>query len=157
MAWQVDVPKNDDAYFQRMSKAVFQAGLNWKMIDNKWSNFMKAFANFSIEKVAKFTEDDFNSLMSNPGIVRNQRKIRATIFNAQEALRLKKEYGSFERYIKSFHGANDGVINDLSERFHQLGPSSSRTFVWMVGVKLTPNVQERIWIENYHKKHKDEK
>jgi len=154
MPWKVDVPKSDDVYFERMSKAMFSAGLNWKMVDNKWPNFRKAFDGFSMGKVAKFDENDVRRLMADAGIVRNEKKIRATIFNAQEALRLKKEYGSFERFIKSFHGAHDGAIYEITQRFRHVGPSSSRTFMWMVGTKLTPTAEEKAWIESHNRRGK---
>jgi 3-methyladenine DNA glycosylase Tag len=56
---KVTMPKNDDEYFARMTKALFQAGLNWQMIENKWPNFEKAFAGFSIPKVSKFGEANY--------------------------------------------------------------------------------------------------
>lgn len=87
-------PKDDDEYFERMSHAIFEAGLNWKMIQKKWPNFNKAFSNFSIGKIAKFTEKDVASLMKDAGIVRNEKKIRATIYNAQEFQRIAQEFGS---------------------------------------------------------------
>lgn len=150
--WKIEVPKTDDTRLERMSKAIFTAGLNWKMIDNKWPNFMKAFEGFSVEKVARFDEKQVRSLMENKGIVRNEKKIRATIYNAQEFLKLKREFGSFERYVKSFHGAHDGMAEDLRLRFRHLGPSSARTFLWMIGTKLTPTEEEKAWIASHKKK-----
>ncbi len=82
-------PSNDDAYFENMTRIIFQAGLNWKMIDNKWPNFKKAFANFSVSKVAKFGDNDLKRLMDDTGIVRNRAKIDATIENAKEFEKVK--------------------------------------------------------------------
>jgi len=98
--WKVSAPKNDDEYFERMTKALFQGGLNWKMIDDKWPNFEKAFAGFSIPKVAKFGDKQIAKLMENQGIVRNERKIMSTIYNAQQSLVIEKEFGSFKDYFK---------------------------------------------------------
>jgi 3-methyladenine DNA glycosylase Tag len=143
--WKVEEPKNDDDYFERMNGAIFQAGLNWKMIENKWKSFRQAFSGFSIEKLAKLGERDVGALMKNEGIVRNEKKIRATIFNAQAALQLKKEFGTFRRYIDSFGGADERLIQDLRARFHHLGPSSARTFLYMSGVNLKPTKEELEW------------
>ena len=49
-------PANDEAYFENMCRVIFQAGLNWQVIDNKWPTTKKAFANFNIEKIACFTD-----------------------------------------------------------------------------------------------------
>jgi len=88
-------PPNDDAYLENMTRVIFIAGLSWKMIDKKWPNFRKAFKNFSIDKVAGFSDDDVEQLMKNPGIVRNRAKIMATINNARQFQSIKREFGSF--------------------------------------------------------------
>src|ERR1700730_314288 len=139
-------PKNDDEYFERMTKTLFQAGLNWQVIDTKWPNFEKAFAGFSIPKVSKFGERQVTALMTNEGIVRNERKIRSTIYNAQQSLLLEKEFGSFKEYFGSFGKNHDKLMEDLQARFKHLGASSSRTFLWMAGVKLEPTAEEKRWI-----------
>ena len=58
------------------------------MISNKWPGFTEAFAGFDVEKVAGFGDDDVERLMADKGIVRNRRKITATIGNAQEFRRI---------------------------------------------------------------------
>jgi 3-methyladenine DNA glycosylase Tag len=143
---KVTMPKNDDEYFARMTKALFQAGLNWQMIENKWPNFEKAFAGFSIPKVSKFGDKQITSLMNNEGIVRNEKKIRSTVYNAQQSLVVEKEFGSFKDYFKSFGKDHQKLMEDLQERFRHLGESSSRTFLWMSGVKLEPTEEEKQWI-----------
>jgi DNA-3-methyladenine glycosylase I len=119
--WKVTPPKDDSEYFERMSRALFTAGLSWTMVEKKWPNFRKAFAAFSTEKVGKMTERDVKSLMGNEGIVRNERKIRATIHNAGQFTKLKKEFGSFKGYIASF-GKDEGRFQeDLQEKFQHVG------------------------------------
>ena len=56
-------PSNDNEYFENMCRVIFQAGLNWHVIDNKWPTTKKAFANFNIDKVACFTDADVQRLM----------------------------------------------------------------------------------------------
>jgi DNA-3-methyladenine glycosylase I len=145
-SWKVSPPKSDDQYFERMTQALFQAGLNWKMIEDKWPNFEKAFANFSIPKVAKFGDKQIMNLMENQGIVRNERKIRSTIYNAQQSLIIEKEFGSFKDYFRSFGKDHAKLMEDLQSRFKHLGESSSRTFLWMTGVKLEPTAEEKRWM-----------
>ncbi len=150
--WKVEPPKNDDDYFERMSNALFQAGLNWKMIQNKWPNFNKAFANFSIEMVSKFGEREVKELMKDTGIVRNEKKIRSVIANAQGTLDLRREFGSFSKYMESFGKDHDRLIEDLRVRFRHLGESSARTFLYMSGVKLKPTREEMAWHSQQTKK-----
>jgi 3-methyladenine DNA glycosylase Tag len=148
--WMVSGPKSDNEYFKRMTRAVFQAGLNWKMIENKWPNFEKAFAEFSIGTVAKFDSKEIKKLMNDHGIVRNERKIHSTIHNAQQFLSLTKEFGSFRKYLDSFGKNHTALQSDLQSRFQHLGESSSRTFLWMAGVKLTPTAEEKRWMKTHH-------
>jgi DNA-3-methyladenine glycosylase I len=79
-------PVHDDrALFEKLSLEAFQSGLSWLTILRKRESFRAAFANFEIETVAAFGEDDVGRLLSDPGIVRNRAKVEATIANARAA------------------------------------------------------------------------
>ena len=80
--------RGDDAVFELLSLEGFQAGLSWLTILRKRETFRRAFAGFSIERVAGFDEHDVERLLGDPGIVRHRGKIEATIGNAVAALRL---------------------------------------------------------------------
>ncbi|MDA4124355.1 MAG: DNA-3-methyladenine glycosylase I [Thaumarchaeota archaeon] len=149
-ASNVAPPKDDADYFGRMTRAIFAAGLNWKMIENKWPRFTEAFGAFSPSKVASMTERDIARLMKDEGIVRNEKKIRATLHNAGEFVRVGKEFGSFKEYLQSFGRDEQKLQEDIQERFHHLGPSSARMFLWLVGHKLTPNAEEKAWMAGHH-------
>ena len=69
--------------YERMTLEAFQSGLSWITILRKRENFRRAFAGFRPERVAAFTEDDIERLLSDPGIVRNRAKIAAAIQNAR--------------------------------------------------------------------------
>jgi 3-methyladenine DNA glycosylase Tag len=152
MGMKISPPKNDDEYFEMMTRALFSAGLNWRMIDKKWPNFEKAFSHFAIKKVAKFGDKEVSRLMADAGIVRNEGKITSTIYNAQQSLKLIDEFGSFHRYMDSFKKDHVALQSDLRSRFHHLGESSSRTFLWMSGVKLEPTADEKEWMASQKKK-----
>ena len=78
----------DDALFERMTLEAFQSGLAWITILRKRESFRKAFADFSIEAVARFGESDATRLMADPGIVRNRMKVDAALHNAKVAVDL---------------------------------------------------------------------
>ena len=128
-------PSNDDKYFENMIRVIFQAGLGWKMIDKKWPNFQKAFANFSIDKVARFGDADMKRLLNDEGIVRNRVKIEATVQNAKAFKKIKTEHGSFQTYLDSLNKSSNyaHVMKELGKRFKRLGPSSARIFLYSVG------------------------
>ncbi len=99
------VPVHDDRkLFEFIVLDGMQAGLSWSTILRKRENFRKAFHNFDPNKISKFAEKDFNRLMNDAGIIRNRLKIRATIENAKQFLKVQKEFGSFDAYIWQFTG-----------------------------------------------------
>ena len=133
-------PASDDVYFENMTRVIFLAGLSWKTIDKKWSNFKKAFKNFSIAEVAKFGEEDMKRLTSDTSIVRNRAKIIAAVNNAKQLQKTKKEHGSFQSYLDKLDKSNNYalVIKELGKKFSRLGPSSARIFLYSVGEHIKP-------------------
>ena len=99
------VPLHDDRkLFEYIVLDAFQAGLSWKTVLHKRENFRKAFDNFDAVKIATYGQQKIDSLVADPGIIRNKAKINATITNAVAFLRLQKEHGSFDHYIWQFTG-----------------------------------------------------
>lgn len=104
------VPLHDDRrLFEMLSLEGFQAGLSWATVLRKRTNFRKAFDNFDPRKVARYDKRKENELLSDPGIIRNGLKIRATIGNAKAFLRVQREVGSFDSYIWGFVGGRPKV------------------------------------------------
>jgi DNA-3-methyladenine glycosylase I len=97
------VPLHDDRkLFEFFVLDAFQAGLSWAIVLNKREGFRKAFHNFDPAKISKYTEKDYDRLRNDPSIIRNRAKIRGTMINAQKFLEVKKEFGSFDKYIWQF-------------------------------------------------------
>ena len=93
---------NDKKLFEFLILEGFQAGLSWKTILHKRKNFRKAFDNFDFNKVAKYDKRKVNSLLKDTGIIRNRLKIEGAISNANAFLQVRKEYGTFNKYIWGF-------------------------------------------------------
>lgn len=94
--------RDDQTLFEFLVLESAQAGLSWITVLRKRENYRKVFANFDPVKVAKFTDKKVLSLLQNPGIIRNEMKIRAAINNAQRFLEVQEEFGSFSNYIWAF-------------------------------------------------------
>jgi DNA-3-methyladenine glycosylase I len=104
------VPVHDDrTWFEMLVLDGAQAGLSWITILRKRENYRAAFDQFDVRKVAAYDERKVAELLANPGIVRNQRKIRAAIRNAQIFLTIQEEYGSFDAYVWQFVGGRTKV------------------------------------------------
>jgi DNA-3-methyladenine glycosylase I len=114
---------NDRKLFEFMTLDAFQAGLNWRIILDKRANFRLAFHNFDARKIARYTRRDVRRLLRDPGIIRNRAKIAATIGNARQFLKIKKEFGTFDRYIWQFVGGKP-----KQNKFRRLGqiPAKSK-------------------------------
>lgn len=126
-------PTGDNGYFEELTKAIFQAGFSWQVICDKWPNFQKAFDGFDIAVVAGYGEPDVERLASDTGIVRNRRKIEATIHNARVMWDLVQEYGSFQAYLRTLDELEYADRRQtLSTRFKNLGPTGVFTFLWCV-------------------------
>jgi DNA-3-methyladenine glycosylase I len=99
------VPVHDDRLlFEFLILEGAQAGLSWETILKKRASYREAFDQFDAELVAKYGQRKGKSLLNNPGIVRNRLKIEAAIQNAKAFLAVRKEFGTFDRYIWSFVG-----------------------------------------------------
>lgn len=102
---------DDQILFEFLILESAQAGLSWITILRKRENYRRAFANFSAEEVARFTEKDVNRLMNDPGIIRNRLKILSAISNAKLFLEIQNDFGSFAKYIWGFLPNNLPIIN----------------------------------------------
>jgi DNA-3-methyladenine glycosylase I len=96
-------PVHDDRkLFEMLVLEGMQAGLSWLTILNKRAAFKEAFNEFDYQKIALYDETKIDELMQNPNIVRNRLKIKSTITNAQQFIKIQEEYGSFDKFIWSY-------------------------------------------------------
>jgi DNA-3-methyladenine glycosylase I len=99
------VPLHDDRkLFELLVLEGAQAGLSWATILKKRENYRRAFDRFDPVKISRYDRRKVRALLADSGIVRNRLKIAATITNARAFLSLKKQFGSFDRYIWQFVG-----------------------------------------------------
>ena len=135
-------PATDDGYFELMTQAIFRAGLNWSVIENKWPGFRTAFVNFAIDDVAGFGEADAARLADDRSIVRNHRKIMATIENAIEFQQIRVEHGSYGRYLHALADQGEGaMVAGLRKRFAHVGESTAVSFLRSVGYEMPEHVE----------------
>ena len=99
------VPVFDDrVQFEFLVLEGAQAGLSWSTILNKREGYREAFAEFDVQKVARFTDKRIERLLENPAIVRNRLKVTSAVSNAKAFIAVQKEFGSFSEYIWDFVG-----------------------------------------------------
>lgn len=149
------VPVHDDRkLFEFLVLDAFQAGVSWLVVLNKRENFRKAFHAFDYDRVARYGSRELARLLRDSGIVRNRAKILATINNARRFIEVRKEFGTFDRYIWQFVGGkpirnqfqsiaeipaispeSEAMSKDMRERgFQFVGPTICYAFMQAVGL-----------------------
>lgn len=148
-------PQHDDQkLFEFLILEGAQAGLSWTTILKRRKGYAKAFANFDAKKVAKYKPNQIDNLIQDKSIIRNRLKIASAVNNAQQFLKIKKEFGSFDEYIWSFvdhkpiknkfknlseipatTSISDKMSKDLKKRgFNFVGPTICYAFMQAIGM-----------------------
>jgi DNA-3-methyladenine glycosylase I len=144
------VPVHDDRLlFEMLNLEGAQAGLSWLVVLRKRANYKRLFDDFDASKMARYGARRKAALLKDEGIVRNRQKVDAAVGNAKAFLEVKKEFGSFDRYIWQFVGgkpiprarrgraitASEAMSKDLVRRgFRFVGPTICFAFMQGVGM-----------------------
>ena len=143
---------DDKELFELLILESFQAGLSWECVLNKRENFRHAYDNFDIDKIVCYDEAKINELKQNPGIIRNKLKIKASINNAKIFKQIKKEYGSFSKYIWGF--TNGKIIYEIGKTSTELSDKISKDLkkkgMTFVGTTIIYAYLQAIGIVNSH-------
>ncbi len=131
-------PSSLDDYLDVMSKAVFQSGISWKVVEAKWPGTREAFYDFDVRKVAALNEKDIDDLSQDTRVIRNYRKLNAIVFNAQKMLSLDEEYVGFQNYLRSQNDF-DSTLNMIRKDFKFMGPMGIYYFLYVVGEDVPPH------------------
>jgi DNA-3-methyladenine glycosylase I len=134
---QIEPTKLAD-YLEVLTKAVFQSGMSWRVVEAKWDGFREAFAAFDPASIAAFTGEDVDRLVEDTRIIRNRRKIEATVTNAETMLALDEEPGGFTGWLRS-HAGFDATVAALRGDFRFLGDTGSYFFLYVVGERVPPH------------------
>ena len=132
------VPSSLNDYLDVQSKAVFQSGISWKVVEAKWPDTRDAFHGFDVRTVANMHEGDLEELAKDTRVIRNQRKLAAIVYNAQQMLRLDEEHDGFRNYLRA-HGDFAGTLKAMKKDFRFMGPFGVYYFLYVVGEEVPPH------------------
>jgi DNA-3-methyladenine glycosylase I len=135
-------PRTLADYFEVLTRAVFQSGISWRVVERKWDGVREALGGFDPKRIAALSPADVDRLMEDPRVIRNRRKLEATVDNATEIVALAEEHGDFKRYLRS-HGGFDQTAADLKRRFRFLGDLGAYYFLHVVGEEVPPHDEWR--------------
>ena len=126
-------PASLNDYLEVMTKAVFQSGMSWKVVNTKWPGFQTGFQGFDVAAVAAMDESAIDTLAADPAIIRNRRKIVATVHNAQKLIELEEEHGGdIRNYLRS-HGDLEATIKDVRKQFKYMGDIGTYYWLYVTG------------------------
>ena len=138
----------DDRYLAMMTRCIFQAGFNWKVIDNKWKGFEEAFHGFNPKGLAHLPPEKWDAYGSDKRIVRNPQKIRSVLDNAHFVWNCAEQHGSFAKVFAEWQVADQiGLMAWLGKEGSRLGGSTAQYFIRFVGKDsfiLSPDVVARL-------------
>ena len=111
-------PDTDSGYFEELTKAIFRSWFSWRVVRQKWGSFHDSFDGFDLDGEAGFGAEDIDQLFDDKGIIRNRRKILATLENASTMLDLIAVHGAFHGYMRSLDSLDYyGRVAALNTRF----------------------------------------
>lgn len=137
------VPVHDDrTMFEHLMMECLQCGLSWDLMLKKRAIFSECFDHFDFDKIAAYTDDDVERILSTDGMIRSPRKMRAVIRNARAFQQIRNEFGSFCNYLWAYtdgktilyeghdvgtipvsNGLSETISKDLKKRgFTYVGP-----------------------------------
>ena len=131
-------PKGLGDYLEIMTKAVFQSGISWKVVESKWPGIKEAFKDFDTEVIAGFSEPGLDELSQDTRVIRNRRNLSAIVSNAQRMVELDEEHGGFQKYLRS-HLDFSSTVQDIRKQFKFMGATGTYFFLLVVGEEVPPH------------------
>lgn len=130
-----EYPGSDREYFSLLARSVFSGGLGPRVVEARWPGLREAFHEFDPVRVAVMDGGEVTRLLSDPGVIRNRRKIEAVIADARIFNDTVAEHGSFHRYLESLGASRDfaAAADALADRFEYLGRTSASLFLFSSG------------------------
>ena len=131
-------PKSLDDYLEIQTKAVFQSGMSWKVVESKWPGIREALDDFQVGAVASYGPEKLAALGDDTRVIRNKRKLAAIVDNARRMIELDDEHDGFKNYLRSFGGFYE-LMDDIRKQFRFMGPMGIYYWMWVVGEDVPPH------------------
>ncbi|HJM53867.1 MAG TPA: DNA-3-methyladenine glycosylase I [Dehalococcoidia bacterium] len=124
-------PVHTDAeYLDNLTRKIFISGFSGDPVSARWPRFREVFYAFDPETVAEMPDLLIDHVQQDPGVIRNKRKLRATVANASEFVRIVEEFGSFHTYLRSLDDLPyERRAKLISDRFQSVGPNTVYYFL----------------------------
>lgn len=143
-------PEHDDRkLFEYLMLEAYQCGLSWSLILKRREKLRECFDDFDYEKIALYDDARIENILSTDGMLKNRGKARAAVTNAIAFMDIRREFGSFDKFMWDFCGgktivwrSHAGKVipqNELSEAFAM--ELKRRGFKYLGAVTLYSHLQ----------------
>jgi len=141
----------DAGHLERMTLEVFQCGLSWRIVLVKRAALRAAFFRFAPQRVAALSRRDIDRIASDPAVIRNRRKIEATVDNARRFVAIAEVHGSYRRWLNALPAAlprqRAALYPLFRETFRFMGPETTKCYLMGVG-KIDAAHDRNCWMRN---------
>jgi DNA-3-methyladenine glycosylase I len=138
---EFDKNKPDSFFYEKLVATIHVSGYKVSILRNRWDDIKKAFSNYDLAAVSRFTNDDLARMMKNPKLIKNKRKLKACIENAKIMAAISIENGSFGNYLEKYKNNLDDLAGILINKFHFLGRVLVFNYLKEVGIDaIKPDV-----------------
>lgn len=141
--------RTDAGHLRRMAQEIFQCGLSWRIVLVKTPALKAAFCGFDVSRVARMGTKDVDRLMANDQIIRNRRKIEATIHNARVFGEIAATHGTYCKWFNRLPAQRAGEVAALYPLFKQtfkfMGPETTKCYLMGVG-KIAQAHEPTCWL-----------
>lgn len=131
-------PESLDDYLEIQTKAVFQSGMSWKVVEAKWATTREALDEFQIGAIASYGPEKIAALGDDTRVIRNKRKLAAIVENARKMIELDDQHDGFKNYLRSFDDFYE-LMADVRKQFKFMGPVGIYYWLWVVGEDVPPH------------------
>jgi DNA-3-methyladenine glycosylase I len=124
-------PKSDQKYFEILCLCLLQTGLNWGSIRKHWKKYKEGFYDFDIDRLSRARA---SVLLKDPHVIKNSKKVEAIIHNAKEFQQIRREFGSFSRFLKTLKQLKrEELFKLLPKKFRHVGTYTVEYYLHSVG------------------------
>jgi len=134
--------QSDDQIFELLAAAVFQARFRPAVVQARWPAIRRAFAGFDLAAVAAWPDERLPDLMAAEGMIRNEKKIRATLRNARDLATRSRQWGGALVYLQSLGSDEEALVRGIDTWAHYIGAPSIRWFVRALGAQSQANTKD---------------
>jgi DNA-3-methyladenine glycosylase I len=127
------VPRSDSEHLEALTAAVFSARFNPDIVRRRWPAIRTAFGEFQLDLVASWPDSEAERLLTYPGMIRNRKKVVATLRNARELVMRTVMHGSVRAYVDTFGSDTEALVRELDGWAHYAGAPSLRCYLKCLG------------------------